>query len=180
MCLWPIQAYDVVQYEDALCSCPCRCHRNVVAQDNTDDESKVIAMEKAWNQLYKSRDGTALARMFHDYIVFVDDGSLESKGEFLTNNDNWKSSSFNKPIRSQSRCISSATSLSRPVSFGQSGLESGKAFVRRNRFADTWIRNDGSWECVAVSATPILPLFEQSVCEDHSGANSVVEIRRSC
>jgi ketosteroid isomerase-like protein len=40
--------------------------------------------------------------------------------------------------------------------FRQSGFESGKAFVRRNRFVDTWIQNGGSWKCVAASATPIL------------------------
>jgi hypothetical protein len=57
----------------------------VVAQDNSGGESKVIAMEKAWNQAYKSRDGTALGGIFHDSIVLVnDDGSLESKSGFLT------------------------------------------------------------------------------------------------
>jgi hypothetical protein len=57
----------------------------LVAQDNSEGESKVIAMEKAWNQAYKSRDGKALGRILHDSMVLVnDDGSLESKSNFLT------------------------------------------------------------------------------------------------
>src|SRR6202050_4600190 len=56
----------------------------VLAQDKSGDESKVIAMEKAWNQAYKSRDGKALGSILQDSIVLVnDDGSLASKNGFL-------------------------------------------------------------------------------------------------
>jgi hypothetical protein len=38
----------------------------VLAQEKSDGESKVIALEKAWNQAYKARDGKALGTMIHD------------------------------------------------------------------------------------------------------------------
>jgi len=129
----------------------------VVAQNDSDGESKVIAMEKAWNQAYKSRDGTALGGIFHDSIVLVnDDGSLESKSEFLTNINTAKSSSNQQadPESIKVRMfgeVAIATGV-----FRQSGFDNGKAFVRRNRFVDTWIHKGDSWECIAASATPIL------------------------
>jgi ketosteroid isomerase-like protein len=129
----------------------------VVAQANSDGESKVIAMEKAWNQAYKSRDGAALGGILHDSIVLVnDDGSLESKRGFLTGIDRAKPSSNQQadPESIKVRMfgnVAIATGV-----FRESGFESGKAFVRRNRFVDTWIQNGDSWECVAASATPIL------------------------
>lgn len=117
----------------------------------------VIAMEKAWNQAYKSRDGKALGALLHDSVVLVnDDGSLQSRSGFLTGIDKAKSSANQQanPESIQVRFfgnVAIATGV-----FRQSGLENGKAFVRRNRFVDTWIHNGNSWQCVAASATPIL------------------------
>jgi len=128
----------------------------VPAQDSR-EESMVIAMEKAWNQAYKSRDGKALAPLLHDSIVLVnDDGSLQSKSGFLTGIDKAKPSANQQgnPDSISVRFfgnVAIATGV-----FRQSGFENGKAFVRRNRFVDTWIHNGNSWQCVAASATPIL------------------------
>jgi ketosteroid isomerase-like protein len=129
----------------------------VVAQDNNASQSRVIAMEKAWNQAFKSRDGKALGGMLHDSVVLVnDDGSLESKSEFLTEIDKAKPSANQQADPESIRVrifgnVAIATGI-----FRESGFENGKAFVRRNRFVDTWIHEGDSWECVAASATPVL------------------------
>ena len=117
----------------------------------------VIAMEKAWNQAYKSRDGKALSALLHDSVVLVnDDGSLQSRSGFLTGIDKAKPSANQQASPESIKVrffgnVAIATGV-----FRQSGFENGKAFVRRNRFVDTWIHNGNSWQCVAASATPIL------------------------
>jgi ketosteroid isomerase-like protein len=129
----------------------------VLAQDNGESESKVIAMEKAWNQAYKDRDGKALGTMLDDSIVVInDDGSLLSKSGFLTGIDTAKPSSNQQgdPESIKVRIFGSVA-IATGV-FRQSGFENGKMFVRRNRFVDTWIHNGNLWECIAASATPIL------------------------
>jgi ketosteroid isomerase-like protein len=129
----------------------------VRAQDNREGESIVIAMEKAWNQAYKSRDGKALGSLLDDSMVLVnDDGSLQSKSGFLTGIDKMKPSANQQgnPDSINVRFfgnVAIATGV-----FRQSGFENGKAFVRRNRFVDTWVHKGDSWQCVAASATPIL------------------------
>jgi ketosteroid isomerase-like protein len=35
------------------------------------------------------------------------------------------------------------------------GTEKGKPYVRRERFVDTWIKTDGTWQCVATTSTLI-------------------------
>jgi ketosteroid isomerase-like protein len=129
----------------------------VVAQDNSGGESTVIAMEKAWNQAYKSRDGKALGEMFHDSIVLVnDDGSLESKSGFLSEIDKAKPTAQQQANpESISVRIFGNVAIATGV-FRQTIFENGKAVVRRNRFVDTWIHISDSWECIAASATPIL------------------------
>jgi hypothetical protein len=71
----------------------CALAMPVVAQDNGSVESRIIAMEKAWNQAYKFRDKKALGQILHDSIVLVnDDGSLQSKSIFLASFDEAKPS----------------------------------------------------------------------------------------
>ena len=36
------------------------------------------------------------------------------------------------------------------------GMEKGKAYVRRGRFMDTWVLTGKNWMCVAAGTTPIL------------------------
>ena len=126
-------------------------------KDNGSAESKVIAMEKAWNQAYKSRDGKALGTILHDSIVLVnDDGSLASKSGFLTEINKAKASD-NQQAEPESITVRVFGNVAVATGvFRQKGVENGKSFVRRNRFIDTWIRSGDSWECVAASATPIL------------------------
>ena len=57
---------------------------SLLAQEAGSVKSKIIAMEKAWNQAFKFRDKKALGEILHDSMVIVnDDGSLETKAGFL-------------------------------------------------------------------------------------------------
>ena len=135
----------------------CALTAPVVAQDNGSVESKIIAMEKAWNQAYKFRDKKALGEILHDSIVLVnDDGSLQSKGIFLASVDAAKPSD-----QQQAEPESIAVHVFGDVAiatgvFHEKGVENGKAYVRRNRFVDTWVNRNGAWVCVAASAIPML------------------------
>ena len=40
--------------------------------------------------------------------------------------------------------------------FRAKGSDGGKAYVRRERFVDTWVNKNGNWVCVATDATPIV------------------------
>ena len=60
---------------------------SVSAEDHGNSEvvSRIVAMEKAWNQAYKLRDKKALDNILDDAIVLVnDDGSLQTKAAFLS------------------------------------------------------------------------------------------------
>ena len=47
-------------------------------------QSRIVALEKAWNQAYKMADRKALNALLDDQIVLVnDDGSMQNKAEFL-------------------------------------------------------------------------------------------------
>jgi hypothetical protein len=64
------------------------CATGVWGQAQTENEaatkSKIVALEQLWNQAYKSGDVKALNSILDDAIVVVnDDGSVQTKAEFL-------------------------------------------------------------------------------------------------
>jgi ketosteroid isomerase-like protein len=129
----------------------------VVTQDNVRSiESKIVALEKAWNQAYKFRDKKALTEILHDSMILVnDDGSLLSRSIFLVSVDTARASD-NQQAEPESISVHlfGNTAIATGV-FREIGVEHGKPYLRRNRFVDTWVNQDGLWVCVAASATPI-------------------------
>jgi len=130
---------------------------SAMAQENGAVESRIVAMEKAWNQAYKFRDKKALGQMLDDSMVLVNgEGLLRSKGLFLASFDAAKSvdqqQDFPESISVQ---VFGDVAIATGV-FREKGVQNGKSYIRRSRFVDTWISSNGSWKCVAASATPML------------------------
>jgi ketosteroid isomerase-like protein len=129
------------------------------AQDNSETAavSKIIALEKAWNQAFKSRDLKAIDALLDDRAVLVnDDGSMQSKGEFLAGVRESKGSEEQQVTpESISVRFFGGVGVATGV-FQAKGIEGRKCYVRRNRFVDTWSNKNGNWVCVSASATPVL------------------------
>jgi ketosteroid isomerase-like protein len=131
----------------------------ILSAENDSDgavQSKIIALEKAWNQAYKLGDKRALDRILDDQIVLInDDGSLQTKAAFLASVQ--KSNSQEQQVAPESMTVHvfGNTAISTGV-FRAKGVESGKPYMRRERFVDTWIYKGGNWVCVATNATPVL------------------------
>ena len=119
-------------------------------------QSKIVALEKAWNQAYKLGDKQALGRILDDQIVLInDDGSMQTKQEFLATVKKSNSQDQQVAPESMSVHVFGSTAISTGV-FRAKGVEAGKPYVRRERFVDTWIYKNENWVCVATNATPVL------------------------
>ena len=130
----------------------------VAAQNDTNSgvQSKIIALEKAWNQAYKLGDTRALEGILDDQIVLInDDGSIQTKAEFLASVKPAKSQEQQVAPESMSVRVFGTTAVATGV-FRAKGVEAGKSYVRRERFVDTWVNKGGKWVCVATNATPVL------------------------
>jgi ketosteroid isomerase-like protein len=130
----------------------------VRAQDDSDHgvESKIIALEKAWNQAYKAGDRRALDTILDNDIVLInDDGTVQSKAEFLASVTASNSQEQQVAPESMSVHMFGNAAIATGV-FRAKGVEGGKPYVRRERFVDTWVFKGGKWTCVATNATPVL------------------------
>ncbi len=128
-----------------------------LAQDDSGTASKIIALEKAWNQAYKLSDAKSLDSLLDDSLVLInDDGSVQSKAEFLKSLKG-ASASQDQQVAPESMTVHmhGNTAIATGV-FRAKGMEGGKRYNRRERFVDTWVYKNGKWVCVATNATPVL------------------------
>lgn len=141
-----------------LCALICVLVASLIGQDQASSaESRIIAMEKAWNQAFKFRDKKALDEILHESVIVVnDDGSLQSKAFFLAG---MGAAGPSEEEQAEPESIFVRVFGDAAVATGifrEKGIENGKPYARRNRFVDTWVNRGGSWVCVAASATPVL------------------------
>jgi len=129
----------------------------VSAQDSSEATARaqVIALEKMWNQAYKSGDVKALAEILDNSLVLVeDDGSLKTKSEFLAT---VKAASGNEEqVAPESLTVRVFGNVAIAIGvIAAKETKGGKTIVRRERFIDTWMNRNGSWVCIATDATPM-------------------------
>jgi ketosteroid isomerase-like protein len=130
----------------------------VFAQDapkRSDDEGRILALEIAWNHAEQSKDTAALDQLLASTLVYIDyDGALMSKPEFLAS---VKAESL-RPEQivndSMTAHMYGDTAVVTGV-YHEKGVSKGKAYVRRGRFTDTWVKQNGTWQCVASQSTLI-------------------------
>jgi ketosteroid isomerase-like protein len=126
------------------------------AQNNADAEkSKIIALENAWNLAEQHKDVKAMNELLSGSMVYIDyDGSIQTKEQFLEG--------VRRPSLHPEQIVNESTTVymhgSAAVVTGvyrEKGIDKGKAYLRRGRFTDTWIYENGLWQCVASQSTLI-------------------------
>lgn len=122
---------------------------------NNDEGGRILALEKAWNHALEEKDTRALDMLLANTLVSVDtDGSTQTKGEFLA--------SIKAPDYQPSQVVTEQTNVQVYGDaavvvgiFRIKGTDKGKSYMHRERFVDTWIKTNGSWQCVATTAALI-------------------------
>ena len=129
----------------------------VFAQDQpkNGEEGHLRALESAWNHAEQSKDAAALKQLISDSFEYVDyDGTLMNKKEFLASilSNNVQGEQINND--GMTVHIYGNAAVVNGI-YRDRGLENGKPFSRRGRFTDTWIYQNGAWQCVASQSTLI-------------------------
>jgi ketosteroid isomerase-like protein len=120
-----------------------------------DEGGRVLGLENAWNHAIESKDTKALDMLLASTFIAVEiDGSISTKSEFLASikaPEYQPSQAVNEQIKVQMYGEAAVV----VGIFRVKGMEKGKPYVHRERFIDTWVKQDQSWRCVASSATLI-------------------------
>jgi len=117
------------------------------------EQSRILALENAWNQAEEHKDVAALNGLLADTLVYVDyDGSFMNKEQFMA--------SVKAPSLHPEQIINQAMTAhvygdSAVVTgiYREKGVAAGKPYLRHGRFTDTWVTVNGMWQCVASQST---------------------------
>jgi len=118
-----------------------------------DKSQSVINLENAWNQAEVRHDGDALKLLLAATFTYTDyDGSFMERDEWLK-----KVQGESKDYREMANVAQTARAYGDTVVVTGIYIEKlrikGKNVDRHVRFTDTWIFENGHWECVASQST---------------------------
>lgn len=134
------------------------CSTSALGQSAGDLGAKqnILALEHAWDQALERSDVKALSAIFDSALIYIDfDGTLLTKAAYLLRvreNDTHLQQVVTEEMDVQ---VFGVTAIV-VGTYRATGMEKGKAYVRRGRFMDTWVLTGKNWICVAASTTPIL------------------------
>ena len=122
------------------------------AAKSSPEESKILALENAWNLAEAHKDTQALDQLLSETLVYTNwDGTFMTKKQFL---DAAKKNSaqnvvlVNDDLRVQTY---GDTAIVTGV-FHERGTDKGKSYTRTGRYTHTWVKQSGFWLCVASHA----------------------------
>lgn len=119
-----------------------------VAQ-NSSTVSKVLALEKKWNDVYQRGDVAGMNSLLDDdFIITVEDGSTFSKPGYIAHNGN----SVVRVDTSEMSDLAVRMHGNTAVvtgSYHEKGTEKGKPYEYRDRLTDVWMNINGKWQLIA-------------------------------
>jgi|tagenome__1003787_1003787.scaffolds.fasta_scaffold20785467_2 ketosteroid isomerase-like protein len=124
-------------------------------QGHGEAESKLLALENAWNLAQKDHDAKALEALVADNFVNTDwDGTVANKGQFLADAKD-TSYTFSSVGNTNVSVFVYGSSAVVAGTYHTTGTHNGKPFDSHGRFTDTWVQVNGKWQCVASATTHI-------------------------
>ncbi len=124
---------------------------HAAAQRVKDDsqQTKLLVMERLWNEAQVNRDSGALRGMIGTAFVNTEwDGEVSDKAKFLADikDPQFKPSSLTIQDVKVSMYADSAVVVG---IYHTKGIYQGKPYEHFGRFTDTWVFTEGRWQCVA-------------------------------
>jgi ketosteroid isomerase-like protein len=119
------------------------------AQQSDPRESKLLVLEHLWNEAQVNRDSAALDALVGERFVNTEyDGEVSDKTKFLSDIKDplFKPTAAN--IQEVKVNLFGETAVITGI-YRTKGTYQGKPYDHLGRFTDTWISENGKWQCVA-------------------------------
>jgi ketosteroid isomerase-like protein len=112
-------------------------------------ESKLLILERLWNEAQVSRDAQALDRLVSSRFINTEwDGSVSDKQHFLADIKDPLFKPSVATIQDVKMNFFGDTAVITGT-YHTAGTYQGKPYDHVGRFTDTWILDLGTWQCVA-------------------------------
>lgn len=121
----------------------------VAAQQADPREAKLIVLERLWNEAQVNRDAPSLNALVSERFINTEwDGSLSDKSKFLADIKDPQFKPSSVTIQDVKVNLFGDTAVVAGI-YHTKGTYQGKAYEHLGRFTDTWVLDEGKWQCVA-------------------------------
>jgi ketosteroid isomerase-like protein len=121
----------------------------LAAQQADPRESKLMVLERLWNEAQVNRDSAALDALVASRFVDTEwDGEVSNKQQFLADIRNPVYKPTLATIQDVKMNFFGDTAVVTGIYHTQ-GTYQGKPYDHVGRFTDTWVFDGGKWQCVA-------------------------------
>lgn len=129
---------------------------SVRAQESSEDIASraILALERTWFDAESRSDNRTLDRIFDNALVYIEDGKLVSKGEYLSRMRLAGSHPLQVEAETATVRIFGSTAIV-VGTYRELGSKNAKTVLRRWRFIDTWVNKNGNWRLVAAGSAPL-------------------------
>jgi hypothetical protein len=125
------------------------------APDTEGERTRILALENAWNLAEQHKDTGALDGLLAATLAYTDyDGTFMNKAQFMASvkapslhPEQIVNESMTAQVYGDSAVVTGV--------YREKGVNHGKTYLRRGRFTDTWVSENGTWRCVASQSTLI-------------------------
>ena len=125
------------------------CFGQAAAQQSDPRESKLVVLERLWNEAQVNRDSASLDALVAERFVNTEyDGEVSDKTKFLSDIKDPLFKPTVASIQSVKVNLFGETAVITGV-YRTKGTYQGKPYDHLGRFTDTWISDNGKWQCVA-------------------------------
>src|SRR5215472_15000474 len=121
----------------------------ITAQQADPRESKLMVLERLWNEAQVNRDASALDALVSSRFMNTEwDGTISDKQQFLADirDPHFKPSQAN--VSEMKMNFFGDTAVVTGI-YHTAGTYQGKPYDHVGRFTDTWVIDQGKWQCVA-------------------------------
>ena len=124
-------------------------HASITTNGSSDaDRQQIAALEEDWIKAVVARDAGAFDRLLHPTFTYTEDGKLYSRAQLISDVQTTADTVTSGRNEDMSVRVSGNVGIVTGwlVLVGRSG---GRAFERRYRYTDTWVKDDGRWRVIA-------------------------------
>jgi ketosteroid isomerase-like protein len=121
----------------------------MAAQQADPRESKLLVLERLWNEAQVNRDASALDALVSSRFVNTEwDGEISDKQRFLADIRDPRFKPTVATIQEVKMNFFGDTAVITGI-YHTAGTYQGKPYDHVGRFTDTWVLDLGKWQCVA-------------------------------
>ena len=122
---------------------------HAAAQQSDPRESKLVVLERLWNEAQVNRDSASLDALVAERFINTEyDGEVSDKTKFLSDIKDPLFKPTVANIQSVKVNLFGETAVITGI-YRTKGTYQGKPYDHLGRFTDTWISENGKWQCVA-------------------------------